>query len=92
MPVATPGGMQTLVELLIGVVAGGLAKLIVPARAPGDFAATIILGVLGSFMGGAFARTPGSGPRFIASAIGALLVTGFFRFATRRRVASQQQP
>jgi uncharacterized membrane protein YeaQ/YmgE (transglycosylase-associated protein family) len=76
--------MQSLIELLIGIVAGCLAKVVVPAKARGDFATTILLGVIGSFLIGAFARTPGSGPRAIASVAGALVLAGVFRFAVRR--------
>ncbi len=76
--------MQSLAELLIGIAAGVLAKLIVPAKAPGDTAATVLLGVVGAFVGGAFARTPGSEPKIIAAVVGALAVSGLYRLSIRR--------
>jgi uncharacterized membrane protein YeaQ/YmgE (transglycosylase-associated protein family) len=38
--------------LLVGLVAGFLARLIVPGRDPMSVGATILLGVVGSFIGG----------------------------------------
>jgi uncharacterized membrane protein YeaQ/YmgE (transglycosylase-associated protein family) len=38
--------------LLIGVVAGFLARLLVPGRDPMSFGATVLLGIVGSFVGG----------------------------------------
>jgi len=78
-------GMQSLVELLIGIAAGGLAKLLMPRRGPGDLAATVLLGIVGSFMAAAFARTSANESKFVAASIGALGVAGTFRFVTRRR-------
>ena len=60
--------MLFLAELVIGLVSGVLVKIIVPARAPGDTAATVLLAIVGSFFVGALARTAVSGPRLVASA------------------------
>jgi uncharacterized membrane protein YeaQ/YmgE (transglycosylase-associated protein family) len=38
--------------LLIGIVAGFLARLLVPGRDPMSVGATILLGIVGSFIGG----------------------------------------
>jgi uncharacterized membrane protein YeaQ/YmgE (transglycosylase-associated protein family) len=38
--------------LVIGIVAGFLARLLVPGRDPMGFWATVLLGVIGSFIGG----------------------------------------
>jgi uncharacterized membrane protein YeaQ/YmgE (transglycosylase-associated protein family) len=38
--------------LLIGIVAGFLARLLVPGRDPMSVGATIVLGIVGSFIGG----------------------------------------
>jgi uncharacterized membrane protein YeaQ/YmgE (transglycosylase-associated protein family) len=38
--------------LIIGVVAGYLARLLVPGRDPMGFVQTVVLGVVGSFVGG----------------------------------------
>lgn len=41
-----------LVMLLIGALAGFLARLLVPGRDPMSAGATILLGIVGSFLGG----------------------------------------
>lgn len=38
--------------LVIGIVAGFLARLLVPGRDPMSIGATIVLGIIGSFIGG----------------------------------------
>lgn len=38
--------------LIIGIIAGFLARLLVPGRDPMSFLGTLVLGVLGSFVGG----------------------------------------
>ena len=41
-----------IVLLIVGLIAGALARLLVPGRDPIGFFGTIVLGVLGSFLGG----------------------------------------
>ena len=41
-----------LTMLIIGIIAGFLARLLVPGRDPMGFWATVLLGVVGSFVGG----------------------------------------
>ena len=41
-----------IVLLIVGLIAGALARLLVPGRDPLGFLGTIVLGVLGSFLGG----------------------------------------
>jgi uncharacterized membrane protein YeaQ/YmgE (transglycosylase-associated protein family) len=41
-----------LYMLLVGIVAGFLARLLVPGRDPMGFWSTVLLGVVGSFIGG----------------------------------------
>ena len=43
-----------LVWILFGLVAGAIAKLIMPGNDPGGWIATILLGVAGSLIGGYF--------------------------------------
>jgi uncharacterized membrane protein YeaQ/YmgE (transglycosylase-associated protein family) len=38
--------------LIVGLIAGALARLIVPGRDPMGIGATILLGIVGSFIGG----------------------------------------
>ena len=41
-----------IVLLVVGLIAGALARLLVPGRDPIGLLGTIVLGVLGSFLGG----------------------------------------
>jgi uncharacterized membrane protein YeaQ/YmgE (transglycosylase-associated protein family) len=40
--------------LIIGLIAGGLARLIMPGRDPMGLLATLVLGIVGSIVGGIF--------------------------------------
>ena len=42
--------------LIIGIVAGFLARLLVPGRDPMGFVATVVLGIAGSIVGGLLAK------------------------------------
>lgn len=82
--------MGILVALLIGLIAGGMAKLVMPGRDPGGLVVTMLLGVAGSFVAYILGSVvgwyteAGDGPGIIASSIGALVVLGVYR-ATRGR-------
>ncbi len=44
--------MGLLGFLIVGLIAGFIARLLVPGRDPMGFVATLVLGVVGSFVGG----------------------------------------
>lgn len=77
--------MGILWTLLIGLVAGALAKLIMPGRDPGGVLVTMLLGVAGAFVAGFLGRAfgwyteVGDGPGLIASVVGALLLLAGYR-------------
>ncbi|HEX2040341.1 MAG TPA: GlsB/YeaQ/YmgE family stress response membrane protein [Acidimicrobiales bacterium] len=48
--------MNILAWLVIGLVAGALARLLVPGRDPMGFVATLLLGLAGALVGGFLAR------------------------------------
>lgn len=58
--------MGIVVWILLGLVAGLLAKFIMPGRDPGGLIVTVIIGIVGALIGG-----------FISSALGFGAVTGF---------------
>jgi uncharacterized membrane protein YeaQ/YmgE (transglycosylase-associated protein family) len=58
--------MGFLTWILLGLVVGALAKLFMPGDDPGGIIVTILLGIVGAFLGG-----------FIGSALGVGSVTGF---------------
>jgi uncharacterized membrane protein YeaQ/YmgE (transglycosylase-associated protein family) len=84
--------MHIISMLLIGLIAGALAKLIMPGKDPGGIIVTMALGVGGSFIAGFLGRAvgmyrnPESGPGIIASIVGALILLGIYRLAIGRRL------
>lgn len=83
--------MGIIVALVIGLIAGALAKLLMPGRDPGGILVTILLGVAGSvaayLLGTAVGwySERGDGPGIIASTIGAVVVLAIYRAAIGRR-------
>jgi uncharacterized membrane protein YeaQ/YmgE (transglycosylase-associated protein family) len=80
--------------ILLGLVAGTLAKFLVPGRDPAGCIITIVLGILGAFVGGLLGTALGWGTvsagvlslRSIAVAtVGAILVLLVARVLRRRR-------
>jgi uncharacterized membrane protein YeaQ/YmgE (transglycosylase-associated protein family) len=82
--------MNILLMIIFGAIVGAIAKLIMPGRDPGGIIVTIILGILGSLVGGFLlgALLPGrdiGAAGFIGSILGALLLLFLYRkFAARR--------
>lgn len=77
--------------LIIGLVAGALAKLIMPGKDPGGVVVTMLIGVAGSLIAGFLGRSLGwyaadEGAGFIASILGAVLLLAIYRVVARRRV------
>ncbi|MDX1963347.1 MAG: GlsB/YeaQ/YmgE family stress response membrane protein [Pirellulales bacterium] len=79
--------------IVIGLVAGLLARLIMPGNQPMGWVMTIMLGLLGSIVGGFLASMIfGTDPRepgfqtggFIASTIGALILLALYGAYERR--------
>lgn len=58
--------MSILSWIVVGLIAGVLGKLIMPGDDPGGFIVTILLGIVGAFVGG-----------FVVSLFGGLGVLGF---------------
>ena len=79
--------------LVIGVVAGFLARLLVPGRDPMGFGATVLLGIVGSFVGGLLGTLIFSGELvlapggIIASVIGAVVALLVYRAMISRGAA-----
>jgi len=74
--------------ILIGFVAGLLARALTPGRGPSGFFVTAALGIAGSigatFLGRALGLYPeGHAAGFIASIVGAILLLGIYHLATR---------
>ena len=79
--------------VIIGLIAGALARLVVPGRDPIGIGGTIVLGVVGSFVGGflgyvLFHKDSDEGflqpSGIIGSIIGAIIVLLIYRHFSRR--------
>jgi uncharacterized membrane protein YeaQ/YmgE (transglycosylase-associated protein family) len=79
-----------IATLIIGLIAGGIAKLLTPGSGPGGWVVTILLGIGGSWLSGMLGRTlgwyqPGQGAGLIGSTVGALIILFIYnRMASRR--------
>jgi uncharacterized membrane protein YeaQ/YmgE (transglycosylase-associated protein family) len=81
-----------IVWLVVGFIAGYLAKLIMPGPDGGGILATIVLGIVGAIVGGWLGRSffdTAAGDNFsimglVFAVIGALVVLAIYRLATGR--------
>lgn len=83
--------MDLIWMLIIGLVAGAIAKLIMPGKDPGGCIITMLLGVAGAFVGGYLFRMLGFGEEgpagLIGAVIGALILLAVYRLVIGRRGA-----
>lgn len=83
--------MQVVWWLLIGLVAGALARLLVPGRDPMGVGGTLVLGLVGSLIGGFLGDLFDKGNNdlspagLIGSVIGAILALLIYRATVGRR-------
>ena len=76
--------------IIIGALAGALAKWIMPGKDPGGCLITIGLGVAGALLAGFIGNavgwySQGQAGGFIAATLGALLILFLYRLLMRRR-------
>jgi uncharacterized membrane protein YeaQ/YmgE (transglycosylase-associated protein family) len=87
--------MHLLWFLIVGLIAGALAKLAMPGKDPGGIGVTLLLGVAGSLLAGFATRAlgishrAGMGAGIIASAIGAFILLGIYRLIVKQRHQEQ---
>jgi uncharacterized membrane protein YeaQ/YmgE (transglycosylase-associated protein family) len=85
--------MDVIAWLLVGLVAGALARLLVPGRDPMGLLATLILGLIGSVIGGLVGNLLVEGDQdfspagLIGSILGAVVALIAYRAAVSRRMA-----
>ena len=82
--------MSILIWLVFGLVVGVIAKLLVPGRDPGGAIVTILIGIVGSFIGGGIsfllygAQNPYQPAGWIMSILGSILLLLIYRKFGRR--------
>jgi uncharacterized membrane protein YeaQ/YmgE (transglycosylase-associated protein family) len=83
--------------IVLGLVAGAIAKLIMPGNDPGGFIITMLLGIVGALLGGYLgSRFFGIGlesfwnlQTWIVAIIGSLILLGIYHLFTRRRAVER---
>ena len=80
--------------IVIGLIAGALAKWVMPGPDPGGIIITILIGIVGSFVGGFVVQLLG-GPEvtggislgsILVATLGAIILLAVYRLVTRRAV------
>lgn len=76
--------------IFIGLVAGAIAKLLMPGKDPGGCFITILLGIAGAMLAGFLGRAvgwyeAGEGAGFFAAIAGAFLILLAYRLFLRRK-------
>ncbi|HLV64461.1 MAG TPA: GlsB/YeaQ/YmgE family stress response membrane protein [Polyangiaceae bacterium] len=84
--------MSIIWFIIIGIIAGYIARALMPGRQSMGFIATALLGIAGSFVGGFLASLIGGGrildlntSGIIGSIIGALVVLAIMAIVAKRR-------
>ena len=85
--------MHLLWTILIGLLAGALARFLVPGKDPGGFLVSIILGIAGALIATFLGRAlgwyqPGESAGFIAATLGAILVLIVYRMIRKSPAAT----
>jgi uncharacterized membrane protein YeaQ/YmgE (transglycosylase-associated protein family) len=83
--------MHLILFLVFGLVIGALARLIVPGKEPGGWVVSMVIGVLGSFVGAMIGRALGMYQRgesagFLMALAGAVLLTFGYQAIAHRRM------
>ena len=81
--------MSFIWTILIGLLAGIVAKFLMPGRDPGGFIITTLLGIVGAVVATWLGQTlgwygPGQGAGFIGAVVGAVILLVIYRFTIGR--------
>jgi uncharacterized membrane protein YeaQ/YmgE (transglycosylase-associated protein family) len=85
--------MGILAWIVLGLIAGLIARALYPGRQPGGVFTTILLGIAGALVGGWVGRMLTGGPGYeqitfggiVWAVIGSLVVLFLYSFATKRK-------
>ena len=84
--------MGVIAWIIIGGIAGALAKLIMPGDDPGGIIVTILIGIAGAFVGGFLTSLIGMGSggliwTIIVATVGAIILLAIYRALVGGRTA-----
>ncbi|HSE83443.1 MAG TPA: GlsB/YeaQ/YmgE family stress response membrane protein [Thermodesulfobacteriota bacterium] len=84
--------MGILAWIILGLIAGAIAKLILPGKDPGGIIVTILIGIVGALLGGFIATQLGFGTvdgldigSIIIAIVGAIILLLIYRMVVGRR-------
>ena len=85
--------MSILWTIIIGLIAGALARLIVPGTEPGGFIISIILGIVGALVATYIGKAmgwyqPGESAGLIGATLGAIVVLFLYHLIRRKPAAA----
>lgn len=92
--------ISLLIWIVLGFLAGFVAKALMPGPDSGGFILTTLLGIVGAVIGGFIGRALGFGvatsfdniggslPTFLFAVIGAIVVLAIYRLATGRNLSA----
>jgi len=85
--------MHFLWMCIIGLIAGALAKFIMPGKDPGGIIVTMLLGIAGALVAGFLGRAlgwyqEGQGAGLLASIIGAIIILLIYRMFKGRSASA----
>jgi uncharacterized membrane protein YeaQ/YmgE (transglycosylase-associated protein family) len=88
--------MHIIGFIIIGFLAGIVAKLLTPGRDPGGFIVTTLLGIAGSLVATYLGQAIGwyradQGAGFIGAVVGAVIVLAIYHAVTRRSSATDDR-
>ena len=82
--------MSILAWIVLGLIAGAIAKLLMPGRDPGGIFITIIIGIIGAVIGGFIGSALGFGdvtgvnlPSLLIAVLGSIILLIIYRFVRR---------
>lgn len=81
--------MEILWTIIIGFLAGIVAKFLMPGRDPGGFIITTLLGIAGAFVATYLGQAvgwyrAGDGAGFIGAIVGAIVILAIYRMVVSR--------
>jgi uncharacterized membrane protein YeaQ/YmgE (transglycosylase-associated protein family) len=87
--------MSILAWIVVGIIAGWLAKIVVPGEGPGGIVGDLVVGVLGAIIGGwlfnSFGHVGVTGLNFgsiLVAFIGGVVLLWILRLVTGRRITT----
>lgn len=86
-------GMSLIAWIVLGLLAGAIAKLLMPGKDPGGCILTIIIGIVGALLGGFLSTLLGFGGlggyldwrNLVIAVLGSIVLLGLWRMIRRRR-------